>query len=190
MLFDRRIFLMGLLGLSACADTAIETASLPEFRGSLTLHPVRQSIDQGADMLSHPQRMAGQPWEVARLVQALEFLAVELRAGAGWNSNLPMASQQLPAARPEWRQAFGIAPGARAQDVIDSLAELRGAYAAQKPAEAAAALRAPIFSPGGRETLERFGALPALPRTTRAMLDARRELQAQGRDRRLGSLLP
>lgn len=187
---DRRVLLLGLLGLGACSETPIETVSLPEFTGSLTLDPVRQSIDQGADMLTHPQRMTGQPWEVARLVQALEFLAVELRLGARWSSALPMASMAVPAARPEWRQAFGIAADARAQEVIDSLAELRAAYAAQRTAEAAAALRAPIFSPGGRGTLERLGALPALPRTTRAMLDARRELQAQGRDRRFGSLLP
>jgi hypothetical protein len=190
MLCDRRVLLSGLLGLGACTETVIETVSLPEFRGSLTLDPVRQSIDQGADMLSHPQRMTGQPWEVARLVQALEFLAVELRVGARWNSTLPMASLQMPAARPEWRQAFGIAAEARAQDIIDSLAELRSAYANQRTAEAAAALRTPLFSPGGQETLARFGTLPALPRTTRAMLDARRELQAQGRERRLGSLLP
>ena len=190
MPYDRRVLLMGLLGLGACSETPIEVVSLPEFTGSLTLDPVRQSIDQSADMLSHPQRMVGQPWEVARLVQALEFLAVELRFGARWNSALPMASLQIPAARPEWRQAFGIAADARAQDVIDSLAELRTAFAAQRSDRAASAMRAPIFNPGGRETLERFGALPALPRTTRAMLDARLELQAQGRDRRLGFLLP
>ncbi|MFN7594889.1 MAG: hypothetical protein ACK5PU_04690, partial [bacterium] len=102
----------------------------------------------------------------------------------------PMASLQISAARPEWRRAFGIAADARAQDVIDSLAELRTAFAAQRSDRAASAMRAPIFNPGGRETLERFGAPPALPRTTRAMLDARLELQAQGRDRRLGFLLP
>jgi len=190
MPYDRRVLLMGLLGLGACSETPIEVVSLPEFTGSLTLDPVRQSIDQSADMLSHPQRMVGQPWEVARLVQALEFLAVELRFGARWNSALPMASLQIPAARPEWRRAFGIAADARAQDVIDSLAELRTAFAAQRSDRAASAMRAPIFNPGGRETLERFGAPPALPRTTRAMLDARLELQAQGRDRRLGFLLP
>lgn len=180
----RRVFLMGLLGLGACAETVVETASLPEFRGSLTLDPVRQSIDQGADMLSHPRRMDGQPGEVARLVQALEFLAVELHVGARWNSTLPMASLQVPAARPEWRQAFGIAADARAQDVIDSMAGLRGAFAAQNLAAAAAALRAPLFTPGGQESLARFGALPALPRTTRAMLNARQELMAQSFDRR------
>ena len=187
---DRRVFLVGLLGLNACASVPPpEVVSLPEFSGALTLDPVRQSIAVGADMLSHPQRMAGQPWEVARLVQALEFLAVELRVGARWNSTLPMASLILPTTRSEWREALGIVAEARAQSVIDSLTELRRAFAADRPDEVLAALSAPPFNPGGRATLDRFAIAPVLPRTTRAMLDARQELLVQGRERRLGFLL-
>jgi hypothetical protein len=190
MLFDRRVFLTGLVGLGACSGTPPEVARLPEFRGFVSIDAVRYSIEQGADILTNQRRLTGQPWEVARLVQALEFLAVELRNGPRSNVMLPMAQIAVPAARPEWRQAFGIAADARAQEVIDSLSEMRRAFAARSPSAAAAALRPPLFTPGGQETLNLFGNPPALPRTTRAMLDARRELQAQGRDRRLGSLLP
>jgi hypothetical protein len=159
---------------------------LPEFRGFVSLDPVRHSIEQGADMLTHRSRLVGQPWETARLVQALEFLAVEVPNGPRWNVMLPMAQLTIPAARAEWRQGFGIAPEARAQEVIDSLTELRNAFAEQRPAAAPAALRAPLFSPGGQETLSRFADPPALPRTTRAMIDARQELISQSFERRSG----
>ena len=183
---DRRLVFLGLLGLGACAATPIETAFLPEFRGFVSLDPVRHSIEQGADMLTHRSRLVGQPWETARLVQALEFLAVEVPNGPRWNVMLPMSQLAIPAARAEWRQGFGIAPEARAQEVIDSLTELRNAFAEQRPAAAPAALRAPLFSPDGQETLNRFADPPALPRTTRAMIDARQELITQSFERRSG----
>jgi hypothetical protein len=47
-------------------------------------------------------------------------------------------------------------------------------------------LRPPLFTPGGQETLNRLGDPPALPRTTRAMLDARYELTSQSFERRSG----
>jgi hypothetical protein len=159
---------------------------LPEFRGFVSIDPVRYSIEQGADILTHPSRLIGQPWETARLVQALEFLAVELPNGPRWNVMLPMAQLAVPAARAEWRQAFGIAAGARAQEIIDSLAELRNAFAARSAVGAVAALRAPLFSPGGQGSLNRFADPPALPRTTRALLDARQELASQSFERRSG----
>ncbi|MCA3390313.1 MAG: hypothetical protein INF65_16940 [Roseomonas sp.] len=183
---DRRVLLLGLLGLGACAATPTETAILPEFRGFVSVDPVRYAIDQGADLLTHRGRLTGQPWETARLVQGLEFLAVELPSGPRWNVDLPIAQLAVPAARAEWRRAFGIAPEARAQEVIDSLTELRNAYAEQRPAAAPAALSAPIFTPGGQETLNRFADPPALPRTTRAMIDARQELITQSLERRSG----
>ncbi|MCA3350522.1 MAG: hypothetical protein INF97_08005 [Roseomonas sp.] len=183
---SRRVLFLGLLGLGACAATPVETAFLPEFRGFVSIDPVRHSIEQGADLLTNRSRLMGQPWETARLVQALEFLAVEVPNGPRWNVMLPMAQLTLTAARAEWRQAFGIAPDARAQEVIDSLTEVRTAFAEQRPAAAVAALRAPLFTPGGQETLNRFADPPALPRTTRAIIDARQELISQSFERRSG----
>jgi hypothetical protein len=91
MRFDRRVFLTGLLGLGACSGTPPEVARLPEFRSFLSIDPVRYSIEQGDDILTNQRRMTGQPWEVARLIQSLEFLAVELRNGPRSNVMLPMA---------------------------------------------------------------------------------------------------
>ena len=99
MQFDRRGFLAVFLGLGACTTAPVETARLPEFNNFLSIDPVRYSIDQGAYLLTNPNTLTGQPWEVARLVQGLEFLAVELPAGQGWNVKLPMASMMVPAAR-------------------------------------------------------------------------------------------
>jgi hypothetical protein len=180
---DRRLFLTGLLGLGACSGPP-ETAELPEFSSFITVDAVRHSIEQGADMLTNPRRLTGQPWETARLIQALEFLSVELPNGPRWNIMLPMSQIAVPGARREWRQAFGIAADARAQDVIDSLSVVRNAFAARSVAGAVDALRPPLFTPGGQETLNRLGDPPALPRTRRALLDARQELwSARDHDR-------
>ena len=176
MRVDRRVFLTGLLGLGACANMGPETARLPEFNSFITVDAVRHSIEQGADMLTNRQRLTGQPWETARLIQGLEFLAIELPNGPRWNVVMPMASVAVPSARREWRQAFGIAPDARAQDVIDSLSVVRNAFAARSLSGAVDALRPPLLTPGGQETLNRLGDPPALPRTTRAIVDARQEL--------------
>ena len=178
MRFDRRGFLVGLLGLGACSGTPPETASLPEFSSFISVDAVRHSIEQAADMLTNPRRLTGQPWETARLIQALEFLSVELPNGPRWNIMLPMSQIAVPGARREWRQAFGIAPDARAQEVIDSLSVVRNAFAARSITGAVDALRPPLFTPGGQETLNRLGDPPALPRTRRALLDARQELWA------------
>lgn len=172
---ERRIFLVGLIGLGACSGPP-ETARLPEFSTFITVDAVRHSIEQGADMLTNRRRLTGQPWETARLIQALEFLAVELPNGPRWSVILPMAQISLPAARREWRQAFGIAADARAQEVIDSLSVLRNSFAARSLSGAVDALRPPMFTPGGQGTLNLLGDPPALPRTTRALLDARQEL--------------
>ncbi|MCA3350521.1 MAG: hypothetical protein INF97_08000 [Roseomonas sp.] len=171
----RRVFLAGLIGLGACSGPP-ETARLPEFSSFITIDGVRQSIEQGADMLTNRRRLIGQPWETARLIQGLEFLAVELPNGPRWTVILPMAQITIPRARGEWRQAFGIAADARAQEVIDSLALVRSAFAQRSLSGAIDALRQPLFTPGGQGTLNLFGDPPALPRTERALLDARQEL--------------
>lgn len=172
---DRRVFLLGLLGLGACSGPP-ETASLPDFSSFLTGDAVRHSIEQGADMLTNQRRLTGQPWETARLIQALEFLAVEVPNGPRWSVILPMSQITIPGARREWREAFGIAADARAQQVIDSLTVVRTAFARGSPAGAIDALRQPLFTPGGQGTLNLLGEPPALPRTRRALLDARQEL--------------
>lgn len=176
MPYDRRLFLSGLIGLGACANMGPETASLPEFNSFITGDAVRYSIEQGADMLTNRRRLTGQPWETARLIQALEFLSVELPNGPRWNIMLPMAQITVPSTRREWRDAFGIAANARSQEVIDTLSVVRNAFAARSLSGAVDALTPPLFSPGGQETLNRLGDPPALPRTTRALMDARMEL--------------
>ena len=84
MQFDRRGFLAVFLGLGACTTAPVETARLPEFNNFLSIDPVRYSIDQGAYLLTNPNTLTGQPWEVARLVQGLECKATHgINDGAG-----------------------------------------------------------------------------------------------------------
>jgi hypothetical protein len=95
-----------------------------------------------------------------------------------------MAQIAVPGASREWRQDFGIAADARAQDVIDSLSLVRNALAARSLSGAVDALRPPLFTPGGQETLNLLGNPPDLPRSRRALVDARQELFAARNDGR------
>ncbi|MFM7303158.1 MAG: hypothetical protein ACKO4X_07525, partial [Alphaproteobacteria bacterium] len=104
--------------------------------------------------------------------------------GPRWNVLLPMAQIAVPRARGEWRQAFGVAPDARAQEVIDALTLVRTAFARRSLSGAIDALRTPLFTPGGQGTLNLLGDPPALPRSRRALVDARLELFQASNDNR------
>jgi hypothetical protein len=70
--------------------------------------------------------------------------------------------------------------------VIDSLTLVRNAFARGSLSDAIEALRPPLFTLGAQGTLNLLGDPPTLPRTTRALLDARQELISQSFERRAG----
>jgi len=172
----RRAVFCGLIGLAGCDATPPETARLPNFGDFVSIDPVRYSLEQSAYLLTERQYLTGRPWEAAKVIAGLEFVTVELRYGPRWTEFSPLASLGFARARAEWRSALGIAADAPPQAVIDAMTLLRNAYAAQSLTAAAAALRPPLFTPGGQETLARLADLPGLPETTQAALFARQEL--------------
>ena len=174
----RRGIFFGFIGLAGCDITPPETARLPNFGGFVSIDPVRYSIEQSAYLLTERRYLTGLPWEAAKLIAALEFVTVELRNGPRWTEFSPLAVLGFAKARPEWRAALGIAADAPPQAVIDAMTAVRNAYADRSLAGTVVALRPPLFTPGGQDTLARLADLPALPETTRAAVFARQELQS------------
>jgi hypothetical protein len=172
----RRAVFCGIIGLAGCDATPPETARLPNFGDFVSIDPVRYSLEQSAYLLTERQYLTGRPWEAAKVIAGLEFVTVELRYGPRWTEFSPLASLGFARARAEWRSALGIAADAPPQAVIDAMTLLRNAYAAQSLTAAAAALRPPLFTPGGQETLARLADLPGLPETTQAAVFARQAL--------------
>lgn len=176
MIIPRRAVLLGLPALLAgCATRPVPTAQLPTDPATVLVDPARQAITHTAYAFGAPGTMVGKPWEAAQAISEAEFLAVELNYGQRW-IEMNVAPLAFVQARPEWRAALGIDQAAAPQAVIDALTALRYAYGAGNPAAAAAALQAPLFTPGGEATLRVLSNLPPLPRTAWAAFMAQREL--------------
>lgn len=179
----RAALLAGLAALAGCATTPVPMANMPYDPAIGLADPARQAIIHTAYAFAAPASMAGKPWEAAQAIQEAEFLAVELNYGPRWIEMSPLPKMAFEQARPEWRAALGIDPTAQPQAVIDALTAVRYAYGAQDGAAAAAALRPPLFTPGGAEAIARLSALPPLPRTAWAAALAQQEMwriQRQG----------
>lgn len=176
--FGRRfggIALCGLLGACALGPPP-EVVSLPEDLGLGFADPTRQAILHAASAFASPGAMAGRPWVAAQAVSEVEYLIVELDQGQRWIEMSGLAKIALQQARPEWRQALGIAQGAPPQAVIDALTGVRRGFGAQDAAAAAAALRPPLFNPGGQGSVALLSDVPPLPRTARAAMMVQQEM--------------
>lgn len=183
---SRRAALLALAGLAAgCTVPDPPTAVLPPEPGLGFADPARQAIIFTADAFARPRSLAGDPAAAARAISQAEFLAVELRYGPRWVEMSQQVVLAFEQARPEWRRALGIAPDAAPQAVIDAMTAVRLALAAGSAADAAAALRPPVVTPGGAESFRRLSDLPPLPRTARAAQMASQEMwRMQRNDRR------
>lgn len=180
----RRGLLAGGLGaITGCATTPVPIARMPVDPELGFADPARQAIIHAAYSFPATGSMAGKPWEAAQAIQEAEFLAVELNYGQRWIEMSPLPKMAFVQARPEWRAVLGIDQAAEPQAVIDALTVVRYAFGAQNPAAAAAALQAPLFTPGGTRALADLSALPPLPRTAWAATMAQQEMwriQRQG----------
>ena len=95
-----------------------------------------------------------------------------------------MSGPSLASACGRCRPAFGIAPNAPTQAVVDGLYGASRALRAGDTAAAERILSPPVFTLGGAATVQRLAAMPVLPR---AAAGANLALQEMDRQDRLGS---
>lgn len=174
--------------LAGCAGVVQQPpngwASLPNDAVVGAGDPVRAAILNTAYVFGNPGSVAGQPGEAARAVANYEFLTVELPYGPRWRGMNAAVSTELAAGQQEVLSAFGIAPNAPTQQVVDGLyGASRALRAGDRPA-AERILAQPAFTLGGPATVQRLAAMPVLPRAAAATSLAASELD---RVDRLGS---
>ncbi|MEO3475232.1 hypothetical protein AAFN86_25450 [Roseomonas sp. CAU 1739] len=176
MIARRTALLAGFGALAGCAITPAPVVTLPFDPAMGFADPARQAIIHTAHFFAAPGSMAGQSWIAAQAISEAEYLTVELNFAQRWIEMSPIVKAAFQRARPEWRAALGIDQAAQPQAVINALTAVRYAYGAQDAAAAAAALRPPLFTPGGPATIAILSALPPLPQAAWAAMMAQNEM--------------
>lgn len=180
-----RAALLSLPILAGCAGMVDQPpngwARLPRDAVEGAGDPVRAAVLNTAYVFGNPASVAGRPDEAARAVANYQFLTVEIPYGARWRGLSPAVSTELAAGQPEIFTAFGIAPNAPTQQVIDGLYGASRALEVGDRATAERMLSPPVFTLGGPATLQRLSAMPRLPRASAAAVLAAQELDRQDR---------
>ncbi|MBR0651939.1 hypothetical protein GXW78_19900 [Roseomonas terrae] len=118
--------------------------------------------NQGAELAGHPA-------EAALALARFEAIDLEVANRRAWPNLSPTIGYAMRTARDENRAAIGAAQQAPAAEVIQALGTVSARLRANDRAGAAAALRAPIFEPGGEVTLDRLSDVGPLPAAEQAM---------------------
>lgn len=159
----RRRLLLAVLALGGCSLDP-SGAHLGGFGD-----PVRGAALNAPWQFGDMSRYAGNPAWAARAVAQVELLADAMANDPFWAPRIQgTAMIQMRMARDELRGALGIAPGLPAQTVIAALRGSADAIGQGNAERAEAMLAPPVFTAGGRATIERLGSLPRLPRTAEA----------------------
>ncbi|MBK1660368.1 hypothetical protein [Paracraurococcus ruber] len=183
-----RAALLALPLLGACTtipdQPANGWASLPSDAVVGAGDPVRAAILNTAYVFPNPGSVAGKPDMAARAVANYEFLTTEIPYGPRWRGFNPTVGVELLAGQQEVAQAFGIAPNAPTQQVVDALYAASRALRAGDQAAAERVLSGPAFTRGGAATLQTLASMPSMPRAAAAAALTAQELD---RNDRLGS---
>jgi hypothetical protein len=181
----RRTALLCLPLLAGCAGMVQQPpygwATLPNDAVFGAGDPVRAAIINTAYVFGNPASVAGRPDQAARAVANYEFLTVEIPFGPRWVGFNPNVSTELVAGLQEVQGAFGIAPNAPTQQVVNALYAASRALQAGDQAAAERVLSLPFFTLGGPATLQRLSAMPMLPRAAAAAVLASQEMDRQDR---------
>ncbi|MBL6456885.1 hypothetical protein JMJ55_16225 [Belnapia sp. T6] len=139
--------------------------------------PSRAAIDAAAAAFA--DRGAGltdRPGEAARAAAQLEYAVAALGRETRYAPVPDGIRRDMLLARTELRDALGVAEDAPPEPVIRGLLGAARALQAGRPAQAAAALPAPLFRPGGERSVARLGNLGPLPQAANATALAAREV--------------
>jgi hypothetical protein len=130
-----------------------------------------------ADFANQGARLAGHPAEAALALARFEAIELEVANRRAWPALSPTIGYAMRVARDENRAAIGAAQQASSSDVIQALATVSQRLRANDRAGAAAALRTPVFEPGGEVTLDRLGEIGPLPAAEQAMAALSRDIR-------------
>jgi hypothetical protein len=139
--------------------------------------PVRAAIVASAAAFADAGlSLAEKPDAVAQAAAQLEYLSVALPRSEAYAAMPPGTVMSLGLAREELRAALGVNDAADPQQVMRALLAAARALRANQPEQAAAALPAGLFRPGGSASIRRFAEPGPLPQAAAATNLAQQEL--------------
>ncbi len=156
-----------------------------------TADPFRAALaEAGTAFADRGAALAGQPARTAQATAQLEYVAATLPVDERYARLAPGVGRDLVLAREEVRDALGIMAAAPAPTVIRAMLEAAERLRAGDRPGAAAALPAPMFRPGGAESVARLGEPGPLPQASVALVFAqqavaRLDAQAAGGSTRM-----
>lgn len=161
------IALAALLAACVAAPVPPPVATLPSGHLAGLGDPTRGAILAAAAGFGRPSALHGRPEAAARVVMALEHIAVAVPHDQMYRGFNPLVALELPRGRDEVRGLIGVSHGAAPQAVIDAMFAASEALRAGDRAGAARALPRDI-APDAARTLAALDALPAAPVAARA----------------------
>lgn len=136
--------------------------------------------DRGAGLLDRPAAAAQ---AAAQLEYATDAFATDPR----WAAMPEGVRREMALARTELRDAIGVDPAAPGRATVAALLGAARALRAGDRGRAAAALRPPLFRPGGEASVARLADPGPLPQVANATALAQAQAARLGADERLGS---
>ncbi len=182
----RRSLLLGVVALPACAELRTPATPPPGVLAATpgAGAPLRAAVFATAEAFANQgASLQGQPAEAALAIARLEALEMEVADRRAWPALSPSIAIAMRTARDETRAALGIAQRAPGADVVRALSAVSARLRAGDRAGAAAALPATLFEPGGEATLDRLGAIGALPAAEQATAALARDVRRLDLDR-------
>ena len=162
----KRLWVVGiaavLAGCGSIQPFVPDTARLPPGALGSGGDPDVAAVNQAQWAFADAARTYGRPIEAARAAASLDYLAGEIYTSPRWAYIDPLTKNQLLQGRQELRTALGIAPGTPSQQVVDRLATVGNALAANDQPAALNALSAPAFTAGPQQTLATLSNMPYL----------------------------
>lgn len=168
------------LAIAACEELRTPQALPPAVltSGPASGAPLREAVETTtADFANQGAGLAGRPAEAALALARFEAIEVEVANRRAWPALSPTIGYAMRTARDENRAAIGAAQQAASADVIQALGAAASRLRANDRAGAAAALRSPIFEPGGEVTLDRLAEVGPLPAAEQAMAALSRDVR-------------
>ena len=185
----RRWMVAALLLVGGCAEVTRPAPPPPpaDLVGGAP-DPGRAAIDAAAAAFAdRGMGLANRPAAAAQAMAQLEYATEAFASEPRWAAMPEGIRREMLLARTEVRDAIGLDPAAPSRTVVAALlAAARSLRAGDRP-RAAAALRPPLFRPGGEASIARLGDAGPLPQASNATALAQETASRMDLEQRMGS---
>jgi hypothetical protein len=167
-----------LLTVIACAPTVVDWAPTPP--AAVGLGDDNNAIQYSQWAFAVASRTHNLPWEAAKAVASVDYLAGALNMSPRWAGVAPFAKIYMLEARTDVRHVLGIAPNAPSQAVVNTMQQVALSLQAGDQPAAFAALAPPIYTLPPEQTVAILANMPFVRSANLATQFAAQDLGAPG----------